>query len=444
MPESRTIAQRVADYDWDGTIAEGAAEVAALIADHRLAISQAFWDYYLDLPDTRGVRALLTPAMLAERVADSAEYTRLRYEDPFGAEWAERATRNALESRRGRIPLRAQLAALSFAHGEVLKRIAAGCGDDLERFRRLTDVIQRLALVEADLLTNVIRDFEARKVKRERQGRSDAFRATIGETLAETATLGERVRDEAHGAAAAARGMLDQTSEVAAAAEQSAVAMREAAQTAAGLIRAIEDVRGRMRAGGSVLDDAVHQAERAVGMSEALSDHAQSIESILGLIRDIAGQTNLLALNATIEAARAGDAGRGFAVVAQEVKSLANQTARATDDIAGKIAAIQHATQASVEATAGIRRITAEVMTANGAVTETMDAQAQTVSAITAAVDETALAADSMSHTIAAIREDTQGVAARIDALAGDSGVIDARLAQLRGAADDFSASVAA
>ena len=157
--------------------------------------------------------------------------------------------------------------------------------------------------------------------------------------------------------------MLGKTSEVAAAAEQSAVAMREAAQTAAGLIRAIEDARTEVEVAAGVATKAGDQAEQAVKVSQALSSHVEAIESILGLIRDIAGQTNLLALNATIEAARAGDAGRGFAVVAQEVKSLAAQTARATDDITNKITAIQQATRQTVEANGSISATVEEVQT---------------------------------------------------------------------------------
>src|SRR3546814_9817271 len=141
----------------------------------------------------------------------------------------------------------------------------------------------------------------------------------------------------------------------AAASEQAALAWREAAQTAAGLIRAIEDARTEVEAAAEIATRASDQAGAAVGMSETLSDHAKSIESILGLIRDIAGQTNLLALNATIEAARAGDAGRGFAVVAQEVKSLANPTARATHDIAANIAADRSTTHSTVNTNAPIR-----------------------------------------------------------------------------------------
>ena len=157
--------------------------------------------------------------------------------------------------------------------------------------------------------------------------------------------------------------MLGKTSEVAAAAEQSAIAMREAAQTAAGLIRAIEDARTEVEVAAGVATRAGGQAEQAVKVSQALSSHVEAIESILGLIRDIAGQTNLLALNATIEAARAGDAGRGFAVVAQEVKSLASQTARATDDITAKITAIQQATRQTVEANGSIQSTVEEVQT---------------------------------------------------------------------------------
>src|SRR3546814_11216074 len=114
--------------------------------------------------------------------------------------------------------------------------------------------------------------------------------------------------------------MLGKASEVAAAAEQSAVAMREAAQTAAGLIRAIEDARTEVEAAAEIATRASDQAGAAVGMSETLSDHAKSLESILGLIRALSGQTNPLHLNATIQDARADAAARRRAVADQSVK----------------------------------------------------------------------------------------------------------------------------
>jgi methyl-accepting chemotaxis protein len=238
--------------------------------------------------------------------------------------------------------------------------------------------------------------------------------------------------------------MLGKTSEVASAANQSALAMREAAQTAAGLIRAIEDARNEVEVAADVATRAGGQAADAVKTSQALSGHVEAIESILGLIRDIAGQTNLLALNATIEAARAGDAGRGFAVVAQEVKSLASQTARATDDINAKITAIQQATRQTVDANGSIQRTIEEVQSSADRIREAMEVQAQTVTMITAAVDETALAADSMSSTIAAIREDTENVAREIDGVTLNFGHVDEQMARFKATTSQFVKTFAA
>ncbi len=326
------------------------------------------------------------------------------------------------------------------------QRLAADIGtalrdrlsQDPAALEKATTAIQKKLAIEIELMLAYLRATERARAGQAARERGMQFREAVGGIAGDALTLSRDLRLRATAAAGATRGMLGEAAEVAAAAEQSALAMREAAHTAAGLIRVIDETRAEVQGATTIADRATEQAGHTVTVAASLSDHAQAIESILGLIRDIAGQTNLLALNATIEAARAGDAGRGFAVVAQEVKSLASQTARATDDIAKQIQAIQSAARQTVEANGSIRNTVCEVQASGERIRAAMDAQAQTVTTITSAVDETALAADSMSTTIATVRAETERVASEIDAVEQGVGTVDDRINQLHATTSEF------
>jgi len=429
------IAERIARYN-----EAGLRERLALLWDRASdQIMEAARDHWAPILH-RLAAERSDPSDATLRIENLVERRRRLYSRPIDADWIAVLGHSAKLVYRLKIPLPTVLVDMAAEAAQVVDRIAVHHPDDAAFILSAQRTVDMLGAIQLELNLSYANAMRRRKSTTLRESASQMFRTDIGDILGATSRRSTELRDQTGIAARSALGMLGKTSEVAAAAEQSATAMRDAALTAAGLIRAIEDVRREVDIASGVATRAADQSAEALSVSEALSDHARAIESILGLIRDIAGQTNLLALNATIEAARAGEAGRGFAVVAQEVKNLANQTARATDDIAGKIHAIQSATRQVVDANASIRSTVGEVETSAGRIRAAMDEQAGTVTTITAAVDETALAADSMSMTIAAIRSDTEQVAHQIDHLADGFRQVDDELGKLEKTAHEFAA----
>jgi methyl-accepting chemotaxis protein len=435
------IRLRLATYNDQGNLAERLRAIWArardIIVEVTFAETKALWQR---VSRDRGTPDR-DPAELRRETEISTE---ARFTAPFDAAYLSEITRRAADYITLGATMPLVVHKISSQNRAIVARLTEALPDDAAFVADARDTLFHLGCIEIELYSAQISALQSSKALSARQIEGSVYRIEVAELLEDALHDSHILRDQTLATSAAARGMLGKTSEVAAAAEQSAVAMREAAQTAAGLIRAIEDARSEVEIAAGVATRAGNESVRALATSEALSEHAQAIESILGLIRDIAGQTNLLALNATIEAARAGDAGRGFAVVAQEVKSLASQTARATDDIASKIAAIQSATRQTVDANGSIRDTVGEVQTSAQRIREAMEAQARTVTMITAAVDETALAADSMSTTITTIRKETEAVAGEIDHLESGFRSVDVMLSKLEAKTSEFVSRIAA
>jgi methyl-accepting chemotaxis protein len=303
--------------------------------------------------------------------------------------------------------------------------------DEIGALARSIGVFQQAMNRNEDLTRTVKSDAEARE---QRQQRVSSEIAGFGSDI--EVKLGElgHISDQMLKASAALSSCADQASsrsEGASTASQEASSnVRDIAAAAEELTASVREIERQVTQSNAIAEKAVGDAERTNHEIKALDEAARRIGDVVKLITAVAEQTNLLALNATIEAARAGEAGRGFAVVAQEVKALAGQTAKATEEITGQIAGMQQATERSVDAIASIQRTIREVgditatiaaaVTEQGAATQEIARSAEVASRRTI---ETASEVDRVGEATGETRSNAtavKSVSEELGTLAGD------------------------
>ena len=288
-------------------------------------------------------------------------------------------------------------------------------GDEIGEMARALLVLQ-----ESSVHAEQAREQENRGRERRRQRRAETeklvteFAGGIEEVVDNLLVAARGMDHSAETLSATTEQTTRQSAEVAASAEATSAATQEMAASAGQLQHSIEEISRQVSRSAEYSQRAVEDVHQTNRIVDTLASTAQRIGEVVALINSIAGQTNLLALNATIEAARAGEAGKGFAVVASEVKNLANQTAKATEEITAQITAIQSVTNETVN---GMQRIGTTIQGVHEiaqSIASAVEEQGVATRDIVRQVRATADGASGLSHTIADVRnanDDTRGAA---------------------------------
>lgn len=322
-------------------------------------------------------------------------------------------------------------------------RFGLGKRDDSRAADQIAALIKAV-LLDMDFAISIYLEASEESKRRTVMELADRFETSVAGVVAAVADQAVELESTARDMSTTASQASAQSTTVAAAAEQATANVTIVAASADEMGKSVAEIAHQVNHSTAIAAQAVQRAQATNQTIDRLARSAEKIGEVVSLISDIAGQTNLLALNATIESARAGEAGRGFAVVASEVKSLATQTAKATDDIASQIQEIQAITRDSVAAINDIQRIIDEMNAVSVAINAAVEEQSAATQEIARNTSEAANGAQDVSRNISDVLHGAQQTGAASAQVVSASQELGRQAENLKGEVQAFLQTVRA
>jgi methyl-accepting chemotaxis protein len=426
-------------------------EIAPLVKEALPGILEAFYTHLRQWPQV----AHLFPnsAAMTHAAQKQAEHWAVILRGDFGADYVASVRRIGQVHNRIGLEPRWYIAGYNFIGERVVKLLSHraytrnGVRDPKQRqaeCSRHISAFMRAAMLDMDFAISIyLEEGEADK-KRAVRELADKFEASVGGIVHSVGSAATELEKTAQSMANIAEATTSKAIAVSAAAEQATANVGIVANTTVEMGKSVSEIASQVRTASRIASSAVVTARTTNDTISQLSRAAEKIGEVVSLISDIAAQTNLLALNATIESARAGEAGRGFAVVAAEVKTLAGQTAKATDEIGSQISAMQTIAKQSVEAITAIQATINEIDSVSAAINAAVEEQTATTREISRNTQEAAAGTQDVTRNITEVQRDASETGAAAGEVVGAASELGRQAEMLRAQVDQFLQSVRA